>query len=170
MKIIYIDPERCLACKSCELACAVAHSRSKELLQAIAEEPRPAYRVSVIASQDIVLPLQCRHCEEAPCVEVCPSRALTKEKNGIVSLDAQLCIGCQFCLLVCPFGVIKTDKEGKAVIKCDLCRDRLERGEEPACVTACLTGALKFVEAEEVSRTKQDKFLTEYKKQMTKSE
>jgi len=163
MKIIYIDPEKCLACKSCELACAVAHSRSKDLLEAIREEPRPAHRVNVIAALDVALPLQCRHCEEAPCVEVCPSGALKKEPDGITSLDANLCIGCQFCVIVCPFGVLQTDKEGKAVIKCDLCRDRLDRGEDPACVAACPTGALKFVEAEEVSKTKREKFLTEYK-------
>ena len=163
MKIIYIDPEKCLGCKSCELACAVAHSQSKNLLEAIGEEPRPAHRISVIASEDVVLPLQCRHCEEAPCVEVCPSGALTREKNGIVFLDEKLCIGCQFCVIVCPFGVIETNKEGKAVIKCDLCRERLEEGEEPACVAACPTGSLKFVEAEEASKTKREKFLTEYK-------
>ena len=163
-KIIYIDPEKCLGCKSCELACAVAHSQSKDLVEAINEEPRPAYRVSVICAEGVVLPLQCRHCEDAPCVSICPSKALAKEENGIVSLDDSRCIGCNYCVIVCPFGVLKTNREGKAVIKCDLCIERLEKGEEPACVAACPTGSLKFVEAEEVSKTKREKFLTEYEK------
>jgi len=164
MKIIYIDPEKCLACRSCKLACAVAHSKSKDLVTAISEEPRPANRVSVIGIDEITAPLQCRHCEDAPCVAICPSGALRKEENGIIFLDAQLCIGCNFCVIVCPFGVLKTNREGKAVIKCDLCRERLEKGEEPACVYACPTKALKFVEPEKISKEKKRKFLTEYKK------
>ncbi len=164
MKIIYIDPERCLGCKSCELACAVEHSRSKELATAIREVPRPAHRVSVISDSGIVLPLQCRHCEDAPCVAVCPSKALTKGEDGIVRPNDQNCIGCHFCVIACPFGVLQTDKEGKAIIKCDLCFERLEKGENPACVSACPTGALKFLAANEVSRDKKRKFLTEFKK------
>ena len=164
MKIIYIDPEKCLACRSCELACAVGHSESKDLFQAIEEMPLPANRVSVVGTREMSLPLQCRHCEDAPCVSVCPSRAMKKEENGIVAVDDKLCIGCRFCVIVCPFGVIKTNREGKAVIKCDLCRERLAEGKNPACVEACPTGALSFVEPEEISEAKQKKFLTEFKK------
>ncbi|MBA3051521.1 MAG: 4Fe-4S dicluster domain-containing protein [Candidatus Omnitrophota bacterium] len=164
MKIIYISPEKCLACRSCQLACAVAHSKSRELAKAIAEEPRPAARISVIGCDDVTLPLQCRHCEDAPCVAVCPSGALSKEENGIVFLDSESCIGCDFCVIACPFGVIKTNREGKAVIKCDLCRERLKQGEEPACAAACPTKALVFVEPTEISREKTRRFLTEFKK------
>ena len=164
MKIIYIDPEKCLACRSCELACAVAHSESKDLFSAITEEPKPVNRVSVIGNSGITLPLQCRHCEDAPCVAVCPSKAMKKEENGIVVIDDKRCIGCNFCVIVCPFGVIKTNREGKAVVKCDLCFERLAEGKNPACVEACPTGALKFTEPGEISREKQKKFLTGFKK------
>jgi len=164
MKIIYIDPEKCMSCKSCELACAVEHSESRELVRAVAEEPKPACRVSVVGNEDLSLPLQCRHCEDAPCVAVCPSGAMKKEENGIVAIEHNLCIGCNFCVIACPFGVIKTNREGKAVIKCDLCRERLKKGEDPACVEACPTKALAFVEPEASSKEKKEKFLTEFKK------
>jgi carbon-monoxide dehydrogenase iron sulfur subunit len=66
-----------------------------------------------------------------------------------VLLDQDRCIGCKFCMLVCPFGVIALSRDGKAMIKCDLCVERTEAGELPACVAACPTGALKFVELDE---------------------
>jgi len=148
MKMLQINIERCLGCHSCELACAVEHSRSKILSEAIKESPPPGYRVSVIGVDGAVGPLQCRHCDDAACVMVCPSGALVKSEEGPVFLNYSLCVGCQLCVIACPFGVIYSDREGKAVIKCDLCRERLGREEDPACVTACPTGALRFEEPE----------------------
>ena len=162
MKIIYIEPEKCLGCNSCELACALIHSKSRELEKAIMEKPRPVNRVRVICDTGISMPLQCRHCTDAPCVKVCPSNALSKMENGIVLINNELCIGCKFCVIACPFGSIKSDKEGKAVVKCDLCFERIESGEDPACVTACATNALKYIDADDISKTKEREFLTEY--------
>ena len=163
---IFIDPERCLACKSCELACAVEHSQSKVLFQAIFEEPRPQPLVKVelvreapIALERLTSPLQCRHCEDAPCIAVCPTRAL--EKRGIegpVLVHEELCIGCKWCVLVCPFGVIGLRRDGKAIIKCDLC---FEREGEPACVEACPTKALRFTTVAEFSRERRRKALAD---------
>jgi anaerobic carbon-monoxide dehydrogenase iron sulfur subunit len=150
MKMLQIDIERCLGCHSCELACAVEHSQSKKLSLAINESPPPGYRVNVITGDGVVGPLQCRHCEDAPCVIVCPSGALVKSDDGPVLLKHELCVGCRLCLIACPFGVIYADAEGKAVIKCDLCRERLMAGEDPACVSACPTKALRFCEPENV--------------------
>jgi len=164
MKIIYIDPEKCMGCKSCEIACAVAHSQSKNLLQALKESPGPGYRVKVAAVEGMCMPLQCRHCDDAPCVAVCPSKALYKEENGLVLIDHSKCIGCKFCVVVCPFGSIQMDKEGKAVIKCDQCLDRQREGKEPACVAACPTKSLKFIEINKIPGLKAKKFLTEFKK------
>jgi len=154
MKMLQIDIERCLGCHSCELACAVEHSQSKKLSLAINESPTPGYRVNVIAGDGVVGPLQCRHCEDAPCVMVCPSGALVKSDDGPVLLKHELCVGCRLCLIACPFGVIYADVEGKAVIKCDLCRERLMAGEDPACVSACPTKALRFCEPEDVEKEK----------------
>jgi len=96
------------------------------------------------------IPLQCRHCEDAPCVAVCPTGAIHRvEDGGLVLLDTERCIGCKFCMLVCPFGVIDLSRDGRAVIKCDRCLERTEKGGEPACVAGCPTGALQFRDIEE---------------------
>jgi carbon-monoxide dehydrogenase iron sulfur subunit len=168
--MIVVDPARCLACRSCELACAVAHSRAKTLMGAICESPAPESRVSLEVAEDLTLPLQCRHCEDAPCVAVCPTHALSKsEAEGPVLLNQEACIGCKSCVLVCPFGVIHLSRDGKAMIKCDLCIERLEAGRQPACVSACPTGALRFEStaetAEATRRRAAREFLVTFKSQ-----
>ena len=154
-KIIVCRIERCMACHSCEIACAVAHSASKDLQEALQEEPRPRRRVTVESAGEHGLPLQCRHCENAPCVMVCPTEAIHRETDtSPVLIKGERCIGCKLCMVVCPFGVIETAPGGKAVIKCDLCAERMAAGEEPACVVACPTYALQFVDVEEYNRKK----------------
>lgn len=149
-KRIVVNVDKCLACKSCELACALAHSQSEVLSEAVAESPRPQRRVTVEAAGGFAVPLQCRHCEDAPCITICPTEAIHRcGPEGPVLVDQDRCIGCNFCLMVCPFGVIEVSNDGKAVVKCDLCLERTKTGEPPACVAGCPTGALKF---EEVSK------------------
>jgi len=151
-RLIAVEIEKCLACKSCELACAVAHSTARELLAALGESPRPRARVTVMAAGEMAVPLQCRHCEDAPCIAICPTGALQKsDPEAPVTTRPELCIGCKSCLLVCPFGVISLSAEGKAVIKCDLCWERLEQGRQPACVDACPTRALRLCDIEEIA-------------------
>jgi carbon-monoxide dehydrogenase iron sulfur subunit len=153
--LLFTDLNKCMACHSCEIACAVAHSVSKVLHEAIGEEPRPMPRVSVEAAGDSSVPLQCRHCEDAPCVAICPTNALEKlGPNLPVIVEEERCIGCKFCLMVCPFGVITLRRDGKVALKCDLCVERLAEGEGPACVSACPTGALQFVGVDEISAIK----------------
>jgi carbon-monoxide dehydrogenase iron sulfur subunit len=147
--------ERCMGCHSCEIACALEHSRSKDLLSAIQEEPKPRGRITVEAAGGHALPLQCRHCENAPCVMICPTEAIHRDsESGPVVIDDARCIGCKLCMVVCPFGVIDFAPGGKAVIKCDQCAARVEADELPACVSACPTHALEFVEVEEYNRRK----------------
>ena len=150
--MIVVDVEKCLACGTCRLECAVAHSASKSLFEAIWEEPRPQPRVTVEAVEDVCVPMQCRHCEDAPCIAVCPTHGLSRaDEDSPVVADPELCIGCKMCVLVCPFGSIRMRRDGKAVIKCDLCIERLHAGQEPACVAGCPTGALRFSTAEEAA-------------------
>lgn len=146
MKNIFIDFERCQGCKSCELACAVEHSKSKNLFAAITETLSPKKRLFVESGEGKIFPVQCRHCEKAPCVAVCVSGALNRdESKEIVSHNKERCIKCSMCVMVCPFGVILKDLESKAIIKCDRCPDR----EEPACVEACPVEALFIVDPKE---------------------
>jgi carbon-monoxide dehydrogenase iron sulfur subunit len=159
--VIVIDVEKCLGCKSCQLQCALEHSRSKALHHAIRERPAPRARVRVEAVDDLAIPLQCHHCEDAPCVKVCPSHAL--EKAGAdepVLITNERCIGCTWCIIACPFGVIAMDDTGKAVINCDLCLERLGDKKLPACVEGCLTKALQFKSLSEVTSEKRRRYLT----------
>lgn len=151
-KVIYIDVEKCLGCRSCELECAVAHSAAKSLLGALREEPRPRPRVQVETAEGFIVPLQCRHCEDAPCVAVCPSGALKKlGPEQPVIFQEERCIGCMTCVVACPFGLIRPDRD-RSVLKCDFCIERQEEGLEPACVSACPTGAIQVRSLDEVAQ------------------
>ena len=157
-KAIIVNIEKCLACKSCEIACAVAHSRAGVLAEAIKEEPTPQKRVMVEAAEEFAVPMQCRHCEDAPCITVCPTAAIYRLKaDEPVLIEQDKCIGCKFCLIVCPFGVINVSRDGKAVTKCDLCIMLTEAGREPACVESCPTGALKLCEIQEWTNQRRQK-------------
>lgn len=140
-KRLVVTAGRCVGCHNCELACAVAHSVSKDTVKAVAEEPKPKSRVTVVAVGQGAAPIQCRQCDEPLCVEVCPKKALVKEDSGPVTLDEELCIGCGFCVIVCPYGAVSVNADVKKAIKCDLCATR---AEGPACVEACPVIAIEF--------------------------
>ncbi|KKG17829.1 carbon monoxide dehydrogenase, partial [Methanosarcina sp. 2.H.T.1A.15] len=104
MKDVIIRPERCLGCHSCEVACAVAHSKSKTLFSALGEEPAPKKRISVeyISALEASVPITCRHCEDAPCVSVCPTKALSRDTiTSTVSHNPERCVDCWTCSTVC---------------------------------------------------------------------
>ena len=142
---IFVRIDRCTGCRSCEIACAVEHSSGKSLFAAISETPVPRKRLYIEAAKDYNIPLLCRHCEDAPCVRSCITGALSQDAlTRVVSHDADRCIGCWMCTMVCPYGVIGRKKEQRVAVKCDRCPDR----DEPACVGACPTQALVFAEEE----------------------
>ncbi len=144
------------------MACAAAHTKSGDLVVALQEEEGLTPRVSVVGAGEMAVPLQCRHCEDAPCVSVCPTGALQKpEAEGPVVMDSAVCIGCKSCILVCPFGVISLSPDGKAIVKCDLCVDRVEAGREPACVEACPTGALSLRQVADIAREMRERAAAE---------
>lgn len=149
MKRIFVDIERCLACRSCEMACAIKHTEGKNLLNFIKAEHRAKPRLKVQGDTERAFPLQCRHCEEPFCVDACIAGAITKDPvSGLVTMDEDKCVGCWTCVMVCPFGVVRPSQEGKVAIRCDLCQDE----DEPVCVAACPTGALFFGELEEFKK------------------
>lgn len=146
MQRIYVRPERCTGCKTCELACAVQHSESKTLFGAMTESPPPRPRLFVESAGARKMPIVCRHCDEAPCLNSCISGCLYKDDNGYVRRKKGRCIGCWSCLMVCPFGVITRDTRQHIAVKCDRCH----KLEVPACVNACPTKALVLKEIDEL--------------------
>jgi carbon-monoxide dehydrogenase iron sulfur subunit len=162
-RIITVDVRKCTACKTCEVQCAVEHSQSKTLWGAIQESPRPQSCIHVEAVADIAVPMQCVHCEDAPCVQVCPTHAMTRSAPGEpVFVQEDLCIGCRTCMLACPFGAISMSRRGTTVVKCDLCRHRLAEGRQPACVEGCPTGALSLTTVEELPKGTRQAAATRY--------
>ena len=148
MKKIYIQEEYCIGCRLCEIYCQVKHSKSKKIIKAFKEELvniMPRVLVEEIGYNSFAI--QCRHCADAPCVEACISGAMQKNKNtGVVTCDADKCVGCWSCIMVCPYGVIRRDLSGgKIASKCDLCVDE----DIPVCVKNCPNEALKFIEKDE---------------------
>ncbi len=136
--ILIFNRERCLACRACELACSVAHSRSGQLETAIAEELPPKRRVTMAAGKDGIDALRCEQCAEPLCAFSCKSGALHRDPiSGWIALEESRCVGCFMCMMVCPHG-IRPDPATDRVVRCDVCLDR----EIPACVAACPTGAL----------------------------
>jgi carbon-monoxide dehydrogenase iron sulfur subunit len=146
-KRIVIQEEYCIGCRLCEVYCITQHSASKNILKAYrGEYPRPASGIVFEERGYMSFALQCRHCEEPPCVEACPTGALyLDEGNACVLHKRDTCVGCWMCIMVCPLGVIKPDCENSVVAsKCDLCVE----AEYPACVAHCPNEAIKLVEVD----------------------
>jgi carbon-monoxide dehydrogenase iron sulfur subunit len=141
MKRIWVDREKCVGCKTCELRCAIERdSVGKTLYSAVQEEPKPVPRVGVFGRTGAAFPLQCRHCEDAPCLAACPSGAMQRDpETGLIFVQADRCRGCWMCVMACPMGVI-IPSAYKTAMKCDACRHM----EAPVCVSSCPTGALLF--------------------------
>lgn len=145
MKRILIKEEYCMGCRLCEVHCLVQHSKTKNIVKAYkGEYPKPLSRLIVEEKEHLSFALQCRHCEDAPCLDACPSGAMYRDRNtGAVLLDEDKCIGCWMCIMSCPVGAISGNiKEKKIASKCDLCI-----GEEmPVCVKNCPNEAIVLEE------------------------
>ena len=143
----YFDSTRCTGCKTCELAC----KDFKDLDQTTALRVVYDYEGGSFTSdgdaytQDVFsyhVSRACNHCDTPLCVPSCPAGAISKDSDGLVYVDPDLCTGNKNCITACPYGAIKFFN-GKAV-KCDGCRERLAVNLNPICVESCPLRALEF--------------------------
>lgn len=163
---IFPDVEACIDCGACVVSCKrtwdVPNTEQRIEISTMLEgrEGDEGYNHRQTAALDegmnpgeTSLPMQCYHCENAPCVSVCPTNALQKEDDGFVTVSDDLCVGCQYCLSACPFGAPQfPDSEGTVssevfgtggvMDKCTGCRSRQQAGKGPACAEECSTDAI----------------------------
>jgi carbon-monoxide dehydrogenase iron sulfur subunit len=140
MKRIRAKEEYCIGCRLCEIYCFVQHSKSRKLIKAFREEGlKPVPRLFVEEKGCFSFAVQCRHCEDAPCLDACSTGAMHRDEKGAILCDENQCAGCWMCVMVCPLGVIRTNrKERRIASKCDLCEG------EPVCVKNCPNEALTY--------------------------
>jgi molybdopterin-containing oxidoreductase family iron-sulfur binding subunit len=159
--VMVIDLSRCKSLKKCQSACNHMHSIHpgqnwiKVYPQHEAEHTAPYWQ-----------PTTCMHCDEPPCVKVCPVDATFKRQDGIVLIDSDRCIGCRFCMAACPYSTrvfnwedlnlpieiadkpysceTSVPQKKGTVGKCDFCPDMARKGELPHCVSACPNGVFMF--------------------------
>jgi carbon-monoxide dehydrogenase iron sulfur subunit len=150
MKVIGVHLDRCTGCKTCELYCAAERGGDgKTLLKAVQESPQPKARVRVEGSNPLPLPMHCRHCLNAPCIEACLTGALTRDpKSNLVVVQEDRCIACWTCTMFCPYGVIYPWPDRKIALKCDRCAFM----DNPVCVEVCPCKALELVDVEEFEK------------------
>jgi DMSO reductase iron-sulfur subunit len=138
----YFNADNCIACHACEAACSEKNDLPAHLaFRAVGYVEGGTYP----AYQRMNISMACNHCDDPVCLKGCPTRAYTKfAEYGAVLQDPDICFGCGYCTWVCPYNAPQLDTSAGHVSKCNMCVDRLEVGLKPACVSACLAGALDF--------------------------
>jgi len=134
-KRLYVTPDRCTACRTCELACSFRHSQAPVLPSA------SRITAHVIVADEDNVPLVCLQCDQAACKWACPTKALVRDEDtGAIRVIDSRCIGCRQCVAACPFGQMRFDDTRLKSFKCDLCE-----GDNPSCAAFCPTQALEWV-------------------------
>ena len=138
----HFTADNCIACHACEAACSEKNDLPAHIsfrsVGYVEGGSYPDYR-------RVNISMACNHCDDPVCLKGCPTRAYTKfAEYGAVLQDPDICFGCGYCTWVCPYNAPQLDPNKGEVSKCNMCVDRLEVGLKPACVSACLAGALDF--------------------------
>jgi Fe-S-cluster-containing dehydrogenase component len=152
---VLVDTTLCAGCRACEAACSEANHlpapEDGDVFAAVRDTTPTAFTVvnkGTTLAAERYAKRQCLHCVDPACASGCVVRALEKTAGGPVIYHADRCLGCRYCMVVCPFGVPKYEyaKAAPTVKKCTFCAERQARGLEPACTSVCPTGALLFGE------------------------
>ncbi|NJB67566.1 anaerobic dimethyl sulfoxide reductase subunit B (iron-sulfur subunit) [Desulfobaculum xiamenense] len=153
----HVDMQACTGCRTCVMACIDRNDLPEGILYRRVVEYSGgtcSRNADGTFAQDVFayhLSIACNHCQNPICVRSCPTGAMRKDEHGIVSVDAKLCVGCRYCEWGCPYCAPQFDAKAGRMTKCDLCRDLLEQGQPPACVSACPNRALHFGEYEDLA-------------------
>lgn len=173
------DSTLCIGCKACEVACKEWNGVSEDGLdwsgysydntgavgastwrhvKFVENPPQPGFggNAADVASWTFSSDV-CKHCEEAGCLEACPTGSIVRTEFGGVFVQPDVCNGCAYCIVSCPFGVIgRNEKDGRA-FKCTFCYDRQKVGLQPACAKACPTESIKFGEIDDLRLRAQER-------------
>jgi len=148
---IVTDLNRCVGCLACSVACKLVNDVpvGNFWVKTLRIGPNPSYDGAKYPDVEMYfLPIQCQHCTDPECVKVCPTEASHKLADGTVQIDKAKCIGCQFCVMSCPYGVRYLNEQERVVEKCTLCEQRTSEGFLPQCVAQCGARARFFGDVE----------------------
>lgn len=153
----YVNQADCTGCKACVTACNDKHDLPEGVnWRRVSEysgggwtenESTGTFAPDVFTYYTSV---SCNHCEDPVCVEVCPTTAMHKGANGVVSVDPEVCIGCRYCEWACPYSAPQFNPDKGVMTKCDMCADYIADDRAPACVDACPSRVLDYGEADEL--------------------
>ena len=146
LKKFIIDYSKCSGCRTCEMVCSLVH-------YGICSPSLSRINIMKWELKGIYVPIVCHHCEDRPCVSVCPTNAICSIDNGLVKIDLRKCIGCGNCAVACPFGAISFDPTTRKVKSCDLCNG------QPVCVKVCPTEALVYAEWDRINQKLRNKIV-----------
>jgi len=161
----FTDTSVCIGCKACEVACkqwnqlpsdgfhfkGTSYDNTHELSATTWRHVAFKEKLGAESMRWLMMSDVCKHCETAPCQQSCPTGAIVYNEFGDVYVQNDICNGCGYCVVACPFGVIGRSEYDGHAHKCTLCYDRQSIGETPACAKSCPTESIQFGPVEELA-------------------
>ncbi|HKW78252.1 MAG TPA: 4Fe-4S dicluster domain-containing protein [Candidatus Limnocylindria bacterium] len=183
----FTDTSICIGCKACEVACKewnqlegdpitfrdsydntgqldAQNWRHVKFIESIPDTSAKGFvsQPTPIAGGQAWLMMSdvCKHCQQASCLEVCPTHAIVRTEFDTVLIQQSVCNGCRDCISACPYGVIGFNEKTGTATKCTMCYDRLQNGMQPACAKACPTESIKFGYLDDLQKTADTRLAT----------